>query len=356
MDTPTIARKKPYLVTLPKQGRRYFWCACGLSANQPFCDGSHKGTGFEPAAYTAREDNEEVLLCGCKHTANAPFCDGSHNNLSDSYDEASEAEIAATANIPVTPRSGGETGKAVLDGGCYVLTADPADRRTEAGWRHQPVITAQDGAQYLSQYLMETASDAPQPISFGKAEAVGSLLSGRGKIVIGDRRFDLEPESAFYIRAGEAFTVQPNGETPLKLLVSVCPTGPTPDFFESMPAYFDDSVPERVGKVDPAKREAMADRFYQVLVGEETGSKEVTAFLGEIPQSRAAAHRHLYEEAIVILAGEGYMWTEQARASVKPGDVIFLPAKQLHSLECTHSGGMRLIGMFYPAGSPSVNY
>ena len=58
----------------------------------------------------------------------------------------------------------------------------------------------------------------------------------------------------------------------------------------------------------------------------------------------------------MILSGEGFMWTEGKRAAVRPGDIIFLPRKQIHSLECTAADGMRLMGAFYPSGSPAVNY
>jgi CDGSH-type Zn-finger protein len=79
MTTPKIAQKGPYNVQL-EEGKRYHWCACGHSSNQPFCDGSHKGTGITPLAFTA-EKTEEAHLCGCKQTKNPPFCDGTHNNL-----------------------------------------------------------------------------------------------------------------------------------------------------------------------------------------------------------------------------------------------------------------------------------
>ena len=61
-------------------GKTYFWCACGLSAKQPFCDGSHKGTGFTPLQYVA-DRSGLVFFCRCKHTARPPLCDGTHSNL-----------------------------------------------------------------------------------------------------------------------------------------------------------------------------------------------------------------------------------------------------------------------------------
>jgi CDGSH-type Zn-finger protein len=60
-----------------ESGKSYYWCACGRSANQPFCDGSHKGSEFSPVEYKA-EKSCEVYFCGCKSTGNRPLCDGSH--------------------------------------------------------------------------------------------------------------------------------------------------------------------------------------------------------------------------------------------------------------------------------------
>ena len=77
--TPDIPQKASYPVEV-EAGKSYFWCACGRSKNQPFCDGSHKGTGFSPVKYTAEAD-KRVFFCGCKHTRKAPLCDGSHKDL-----------------------------------------------------------------------------------------------------------------------------------------------------------------------------------------------------------------------------------------------------------------------------------
>ena len=61
-----------------KQGKSYYWCSCGKSSKQPFCDGSHKETEFKPVVYKA-ELTKRVFFCACKQTNDQPFCDGSHN-------------------------------------------------------------------------------------------------------------------------------------------------------------------------------------------------------------------------------------------------------------------------------------
>ncbi len=76
---PVSPQKEPYAVDL-EAGKRYAWCACGRSATQPFCDGSHKDVGMSPTVFTA-EKSGTAYLCGCKHSAGAPFCDGTHNSL-----------------------------------------------------------------------------------------------------------------------------------------------------------------------------------------------------------------------------------------------------------------------------------
>ncbi len=78
-DVPKIAQKSPYPIAA-EAGKTYFWCACGESKNQPFCDGSHKGTSFTPVKVTA-EESKTLFFCGCKASAKAPFCDGSHSKL-----------------------------------------------------------------------------------------------------------------------------------------------------------------------------------------------------------------------------------------------------------------------------------
>jgi mannose-6-phosphate isomerase-like protein (cupin superfamily) len=93
-----------------------------------------------------------------------------------------------------------------------------------------------------------------------------------------------------------------------------------------------------------------------VLVDEEVGSMQVTQFVGSIPPGRAPDHFHNYEEVLVILRGTGRMWAAETNTSIDPGSCVYLPKKQVHCVENTGSDELRLLGVFYPAGSPSVRY
>jgi CDGSH-type Zn-finger protein len=78
MEKPMIAAQQPAVLSL--EPGTYYWCQCGRSNTQPFCDGSHQGTGFTPVEFTTTE-RKSVALCQCKHTKTAPFCDGAHKRL-----------------------------------------------------------------------------------------------------------------------------------------------------------------------------------------------------------------------------------------------------------------------------------
>ena len=79
MSEPVVAQKGPFAVEI-EAGKDYYWCACGRSAKQPFCDGSHRVTEFTPKPFKA-EKSGQAYLCGCKRSKNAPYCDGSHRSL-----------------------------------------------------------------------------------------------------------------------------------------------------------------------------------------------------------------------------------------------------------------------------------
>lgn len=79
MANPEVAARAPIAVDV-EAGKTYWWCACGKSSRQPFCDGSHKGSGFSPQPFEAKT-SAKVWFCACKHSRNQPLCDGSHKTL-----------------------------------------------------------------------------------------------------------------------------------------------------------------------------------------------------------------------------------------------------------------------------------
>jgi quercetin dioxygenase-like cupin family protein/CDGSH-type Zn-finger protein len=353
MTEPVIAQRKPVLVSV-EAGKSYFWCTCGRSETQPFCDGSHKETDFRPLKWTAAENGEQ-LFCACKHTKNGPICDGSHNSLSDKYAEARDGDGEDARLVGYAPAEGGAS-KAMLDSGCYVIRVPEDAMQAHGALQVFPVIGARDGAKHLSQFLAIVATGDTPVQRYPGTDVALFIVSGAGRVEIADRVFPVTAETGVCVKPGEGFRLVADGQTPMVVNITVCPHCEQPEYLDAMPDTFDAAVSDRVQGVDPAKREPMADRFFQVLIDHKQHATPVTQFIGEIPQSRAAHHRHLYEETITVLTGEGFLWTDATKAPVKPGDTIFLPRKQHHSLECTTADGMQLVGVFFPSMSPAINY
>lgn len=345
-----VAANKPILTRLVA-GKKYAWCTCKHSKTQPFCDGSHKGTDMKPMVFTADKD-EEVLLCACKATASGPYCDGAHNNLEDTYAEATTEEVLSMKNSAFVARD--DNGKALLDGGAYVLSPATKSGEKIGNINYLPVIDHKDGATKLSLYQLELSSGTSPWLQYADVDTVLYIADGHGTVDIAGKEIAIEENTGIYVRPGEAFRLR--CDDAMTVFAAVCPIGPELLVAQENSSSFQSDYQQRSVTFDRAKASVMANRVYQELIDKKVGSHQVTQFIGELPQSRAAMHRHLYEEAIVILTGHGRMWTGTKWAEVKVGDVIFLPHRQGHSLECMDAGGMRLMGVFYPSGSPAINY
>lgn len=348
---PLIANRKGYYYEV-KAGKRYLWCSCGRSKSQPFCDSSHVGSDFLPIAFKAERD-EDVIFCGCKQTGTGPFCDGAHSNLPGGYltDDPDSPENRAVALVNAG------TGPIVrLDGQCYVFSTARASLNARGAMRYSQVVTPSLGALFQSQFYAEVAAGSSPVIAADGRHTVLFVIEGTGEIEIGGRRFPAEPLTGFYVRPSEAYRVHHRSGGPLKFFVSNGPGSEDLVLIDRMPATFEAQFPNRLASIDPSQRHKMAERYYQMLVNREHGSTVVTQFIGNIPLSKAEPHRHLYEEALIFLNGNGVVWTEQTKTAVVAGDVLFLPRKQLHSVQCTTPGGFDIVGVIYPGDNPSINY
>ena len=194
-------------------------------------------------------------------------------------------------------------------------------------------------------------------------------------IFIDDRAYEVGPATGIYLRPGQTFSVDNPGPEPLVMISSQCPepgdsaskTTATRESrvvsspFARRPAVAADSTvygTSTLPIVRLADRPAQptADRWYRVLIDDEVGSTQVTQFVGSIPPGRAPDHFHQYEEVLFILRGEGRMWAGETNTPIAAGSCIYLPKGQVHCVENTGEGELRLLGLFFPAGSPSVRY
>ena len=158
------------------------------------------------------------------------------------------------------------------------------------------------------------------------------------RIFIDDLVHELEPQSGVLIPAKTAFRIENRGNDSVFLVSSQCPTQGA-------------GIKNQIVKLADQRAMPTADRWYRVLI-----DSEVTQFVGSIPPGRAPDHFHEYEEVLFILRGEGRMWTEARSTPIGYGSCIYLPRKQVHCVENTGTGELRLLGVFYPAGSPAVRY
>ena len=206
----------------------------------------------------------------------------------------------------------------LLDGGCRVATMSEG-------------IPRREGSLISMRELEFGPCESPELRNENLDEVLFAL--DECKIFIGEDPYELEPQSGVFIPAQKAFRV----EGPGTLIGVQCPVT--------------NASPPPVVKLSDQRAMPTGDRWYRVLI-----DSEVTQFVGSIPPGRAPDHFHEYEEVLFILRGEGRMWTEARSTPIEFGSCIYLPRRQVHCVENTGTGELRLLGVFYPAGSPAVRY
>ncbi len=166
------------------------------------------------------------------------------------------------------------------------------------------------------------------------------------------------PDTGIYVRPNQTFAINNTSAEPMTIISSQCPD---PDRAPQFTTETSAPVPPAANispivRLADQKAQPTADRWYRVLIDDRVGSTQATQFVGSIPPGRAPDHFHHYEEVLFILKGEGRMWAGETNTPIKAGSCIYLPKGQVHCVENTGEGELRLLGVFYPAGSPSVRY
>ena len=202
------------------------------------------------------------------------------------------------------------------------------------------------GADAISLRILEFEPGTSPVLRNDEFDEVLYVLEGNCTVIIDGNGYDVGPETGVYVRPRQTLSVENPGPDFVRIVSSLCPAEPANTHEQSPPI------------VKLADRRALptADRWYRVLVDEEVGSEQVTQFVGSIPPGRAPDHFHEYEEVLFILRGEGRMWAGKNNTPIGPGSCIYLPRRQVHCVENTGTGELRLLGVFYPAGSPAVRY
>jgi mannose-6-phosphate isomerase-like protein (cupin superfamily) len=202
------------------------------------------------------------------------------------------------------------------------------------------------GADAISLRILEFEPGTSPVLRNDECDEVLYVLEGSCTVVIDGNAYQVGPETGVYVRPGQTLRVENPGPDVVRIVSSQSPAEPSAVSEQSPPI------------VKLADRRALptADRWYRVLVDDEVGSEQVTQFVGSIPPGRAPDHFHEYEEVLFILRGEGRMWAGEDNTPIGPGSCIYLPRRQVHCVENTGTGELRLLGVFYPAGSPAVRY
>ena len=207
----------------------------------------------------------------------------------------------------------------------------------------QTLHDASSGCPHLWQRVVRLAPAQRWDGEPGDGDETLFVLTGGGLLVMGGAGHDVEPEAAAHVPAGVAYTLESGGEE----LAFVVVRAPGPGG-EGGGAVL------RLG--DQEDQAATADRQFRLLADPRVGCVGVTQFVGEIPVGRAPDHYHHYDEVIYVLEGTGVLHLGDRHDPVGPGAAIHLNARQVHSLENSGPGPMRVLGVFRPAGSPSEAY
>jgi mannose-6-phosphate isomerase-like protein (cupin superfamily) len=204
-------------------------------------------------------------------------------------------------------------------------------------------IDRSSGSERLGQRVIRFAPGHSEPQSLDGEQQVLFVVSGQGTLRLDGREFELEPDTAAYVAAGERFEVDNPGPDELVVVAVSAPQEGSATTMERRTVRYADRPTLPAG----------GDRRFRYLIDHEVGSRDVTQFLGVIDPGRAPMHSHVYDEVIYVIEGEGVLHLGGASTPIQAGSCIHLPPLSEHCLENSGAGPMRVLGVFHPAGDPA---
>jgi len=245
----------------------------------------------------------------------------------------------------------------ILAGGCRVYGAQDGQFSTLGTWTARTVISQNSGAQHITQTVSDYATGLSPAVENPKAEEVLYVARGEGKCRVNGFEYTLHSGTAIFVPPGAVYNIENTGAETMRLVSSCCPQDPQRHIV-------DDPVPAGSGKlprllVHEDLREdirAGQDRLFRYLVYTDLGCKQITQFAGWIPPGKAPVHYHAYEEGVFILEGDGIVHTDGESCEFVAGSSIYFPAGVRHCVENPGPSRIKLLGAFYPSGSPGEAY
>jgi mannose-6-phosphate isomerase-like protein (cupin superfamily) len=206
------------------------------------------------------------------------------------------------------------------------------------------IFDAANGCDRLEQRVIRFAPGRSRERMLEERQEVLYVAEGRGQIEVSGDRHAIEPETGVFIGPGETYAVDNPGPGEL-LVVSVL----APE--DRAPAAGGRRVTVRFA--DQPELPASSERTFRYLINKDAGCYDVTQFLGIVQPSKAPPHSHPYDEVGYIVEGEGVAHVGARSKPIRAGSCFHLPPEEIHCIENSGTGVMRILGVFHPSGSPA---
>jgi quercetin dioxygenase-like cupin family protein len=243
-------------------------------------------------------------------------------------------------------------------GSCRLFDLDDEPALREGSRTYRKPISRQNGAKYIAQTVSDYAPGRSAVRVNPSAEEVLYVVAGSGECLIDGNAYPLSAGVGVHIPAGCAHSIENHGPGAMQIVGVTCPEDDGTHIVTGyQPTGASNAVAPR-RTVSEHERPAIptGDRQFKLMVDKDLGCEQITQFVGFIPPSKGPMHFHPYEEAIYILEGSGVVHIDEESGPFHAGTSIFLPIGCNHCLENPGPAPVRLLGVFYPAGSPAVRY